>query len=301
MKPANPPPQPPGARAKRPRIPWEDNPVSIKYYVKRFIQRNQARLANKVVIDTPAGSGITAQLLKNAGASVHAYDLFPEYFKVKDVVCERANIVDGLPAPDEFADFLICQEGIEHFSDQYRALKEFNRVLKMGGSLIVTTPNYSNLQSRLSYFVFETEYLLKKMPPNEFDSVWMSDASERELYLGHYFLIGIQRLRGLAKLCGFRIKDIVFTQASNTSVALLPFAYPLLFCAAWWTYYNHSRRNRLPLSAERKEGYRELMSLNTNLSVLVSKTLFVEFEKEAELRSIKGSLISQHESFDVTP
>ncbi len=157
--------------------------------------------------------------------------------------------MDGLPAPDAFADFLICQEGIEHFSDQYRALKEFNRVLKMGGSLIITTPNYSNLQSRLSYFLFETEYLLKKMPPNEIDSVWMSDASDRELYLGHYFLLGIQRLRGLAKLCGFRIKDIIFTQASNTSVALLPFAYPLLLFTAWWTYRNHFRRNVLPLTA----------------------------------------------------
>ena len=31
---------------------------------------------------------------------------------------------------DKSVDAIICQEGIEHFSDQYEALKEFKRVLK---------------------------------------------------------------------------------------------------------------------------------------------------------------------------
>lgn len=285
-----------------PSIPWTENPVSIKYHIKRFIQENKRRLENKVVVDMPAGSGITAALLREAGATVHAYDLFPEYFKAKGMVCHRANIVEGLPLPDGFADFLVCQEGMEHFSDQYRALQEFSRVLKTGGSLIITTPNYSNLQSRLSYFLFETEYLLKKMPPNEIDSIWMmSDSADGEIYLGHYFLLGIQRLRGLAKLAGFRIKDIILTQASHTSVALFPFAYPILRLTGWWTYRNHVRRNVRKPSPERKKVYRELMELNSDRRVLLSKTLFVEFEKEAALDSVKGGLHSQHASFDVIP
>lgn len=284
-----------------PATPYEEDPVSIKYHVKRFIMQERARFAGRVVIDMPAGSGITSRVLKEAGAVVRAYDLFPEYFKAEGLTCERADVIAGLPVPDECADFVICQEGIEHFSDQHRALNEFNRVLKKDGSLIITTPNYSNLQSRLSYFLFETEYFLKTMPANEVDSIWMTGAPEKqEIYLGHLFLLGIQKLRLLAKLSGFRIRNFIFTQASQTSVVLLPFAYPLLQLTNWWTYRNYVRRSRKIPGSPREGVYRELMSLNTNVRLLIDKHLFVEFEKEADLNTARSNLRPRHTSFDVT-
>jgi SAM-dependent methyltransferase len=212
---------------------YEDNTNSIKYHVKLFIRQNQQKFKNKIVIDVPAGAGVTSRILKEAGALVHTYDLFPEYFKVDGLTCERANIMEGIPVADNFADVLVCQEGIEHFSDQYRVFQEFNRVIKENGSLFITTPNYSNLQSRLSHFLFETEYFLKMMPANEADSVWIADPSiSNELYLGHIFLIGIQRLRLLARLSGFKIKRIIFTYPKTTSLVLVPFAYPFICLAS---------------------------------------------------------------------
>ncbi len=290
---------------------WASNPRSIKYYVRRFIAENRDRFAGKIVIDTPAGSGMTAQFLQEAGATVRAFDLFPEYFQPRDMICERANVIHGLPVEAESADFVFCQEGIEHFSDQYRALREFNRTLKKHGTLLLTTPNYSNLHSRLSHFAFESECAGKKMPPNEIDSIWMvSDGGDEEIYLGHYFLLGIQRLRGLAKLAGFRIKQIYPTRISLTSLVLLPFAYPLLGYANWSTYRHYRRRferNRnfargsRPYPRERDQVFEELRKLNVNLSVLLDRTLFVEFEKEADLASVAASLPTQHQSFDVIP
>ena len=279
---------------------YENDPVSIKYYVKRFILENRQEFQGKVVIDTPAGSGITSGILKEVGATVQAYDLFPEYFKVEGLTCERANIMDGLPVPDGFADVVICQEGLEHFRDQYRALQEFNRVLKGDGSLLITTPNYSNLQSKLGYFLFETEYYLKTMPANEVDSIWMADeARSEEIYLGHIFLLGIQRLRLLAKLSGFRIKRIIFTTATKTALVLLPLAYPLLWLTNWWTFRNYIRRDHSIPGSPREEIYRELMRLNTNVRILVDKYLFVEFEKEAELKAVRNNLRGRHTNFDV--
>jgi SAM-dependent methyltransferase len=278
---------------------YEDNTNSIKYHVKLFIQQNQEKFKGKVVIDAPAGAGVTSRILKEAGATVHAYDLFPEYFKVDGLICRRANIVERIPVPDNFADVLVCQEGIEHFSDQYRVFREFNRIVRPNGSLFVTTPNYSNIQSRLSQFLFETEYLLKMMPPNEADSVWMADPSlSSEIYLGHIFLIGIQRLRLLAKLSGFRIKQIIFTYPKTTSLVLFPFAYPFIWLASWWTF---RRSMREPSSAPlpvRRQVYREIMRLNTSTKILVDKYLFVEFEKEAQLEDVRNRLHSQHRTFD---
>ena len=279
---------------------YEDNPVSIKFYVKRYILQHRQEFVDKVVIDAPAGSGTTSKALRDAGAEVHAYDLFPEYFTVKGLACERANIMEGLPVPDELADVVFCQEGIEHFSDQYRALQEFNRVLKKNGSLFITTPNYSNLQSKLSYFLFETEYLLKTMPPNEIDSIWMADESQpEEIYFGHLFPLGIQKLRLLAKLSGFKVKQFVFTKASSTSLVLLPFAYPLILLTNWWTYRNRVRRDRNIPGSPYETLYRELMQLNSNIRLLIDRHLFIEFEKEADLATVRNNLRGRHAAFNI--
>lgn len=279
---------------------YEDNPVSIKYHVKRYILEHRGEFRDKVVVDTPAGSGATSQVLHDVGAEVHPYDLFPEYFKVDGLTCERANIREGLPVTDGFADIVFCQEGIEHFSDQYRALQEFSRVLKPKGSLFLTTPNYSSLQSRLSYFLFETEYHLKTMPMNEVDSIWMSDESlTDEIYLGHLFLLGIQKLRLLAKLAGLEIKQMIATSASGTSLMILPFAYPFILLTNWWTYRNQVRRDHTIPGSPAEKVYREQMRLNCNLQLLLDRHLFIEFTKEADPAAVRKSLRSRHATFDM--
>jgi ubiquinone/menaquinone biosynthesis C-methylase UbiE len=55
----------------------------------------------------------------------------------------RVNIEDEpLPFEDEFFDFILLSEVIEHMEvDPMYMLSEINRVLKTGGTLVVTTPN----------------------------------------------------------------------------------------------------------------------------------------------------------------
>jgi len=149
----------------------DEDPGSIKFNVKQFLLKNQQDLAGKVVVDFPAGNGVTSRILMEIGAKPMAFDLFPEYFRIEGMDCRRADIRTGIPVEDAHADALICQEGIEHFSDQYRALCEFNRVLKPGGMLLITTPSYSSLRSRISYLLSESERYNRHMPPNEIDSV----------------------------------------------------------------------------------------------------------------------------------
>ncbi|MGI8432256.1 MAG: class I SAM-dependent methyltransferase [Chthoniobacterales bacterium] len=279
---------------------YDDNPVSIKYHVKRYILQHRREFLDKVVVDLPAGSGATSQVLHDVGAIVHPFDLLPEYFKVDGLTCARANIREGLPVAEGFADIVFCQEGIEHFSDQYRALQEFSRVLKPHGSLFLTTPNYSSLQARLSYFLFETEYHLKTMPMNEIDSIWMSDESlTDEIYLGHLFLLGIQKLRLLAKLAGLEIKQIIATSASRTSIMILPFAYPIILLNNRWTYRNQVRRDHSIPGSPAEQVYREQMRLNGNLRLLVDRHLFVEFTKEADPAAVRKTLRSRHTTFDM--
>lgn len=279
----------------------EDNPKSIKFYVKKYLIANADYFKNKTVIDFPAGNGITTRLLKEIGANPVPYDLFPEYFEIEGIECIKANIREGLPIEAKSADALICQEGIEHFSDQFAVLKEFNRVLKPEGKLLITTPNYSNIRSKLSYLLSESERFNSTMPPNELDSIWMSNQElTSEIYFGHIFLIGIQKLRVLAKLSGFTIKKIHFTQLKSTSLILLPLFYPFIFLSNWITYKKNLRKNKDFDMETKKKVYGEIYRLAINPKILISGNLMVEFTKEQDFEDVSNQLKSKHKEFGLT-
>ena len=122
---------------------YTQNKKSIKYHLKKFLLAHANEIKGKTVVDIPAGNGITSAIVKDLGANVLPFDLFTEYFKINELQCRRADIMQGIPLDDNIADWLICQEGIEHLPNQNKAFNEFNRVLKVGGKLIITTPNHS--------------------------------------------------------------------------------------------------------------------------------------------------------------
>lgn len=277
-----------------------DNPKSPKYYVKRYLESIRADLKDKTIVDMPAGTGVTTEILMRLGAKVEAFDLFPEYFMLKNVECKRADIADRIPLPNEYADMVICQEGIEHFSDQLKAFKEFNRVLKLKGALLITTPGYSHLAAKMSHLLFESE-TTKSMPPNEIDDIWMSDKSiTPEIYHGHIFLIGLQKLRILAKLAGFRIRENKYVRLSKGSLFLFPFFYPLIFISSVLRYYRNLRKNEnIPLS-HKKSVYREQLAINISPKNLLNKHTFIIFEKEKDVRELDFRLESAVRKFDKT-
>lgn len=280
---------------------YEDNPKSIKYYVKRYLLDNKDQFSGKKIIDFPAGNGVTSRIIKEVGAKPIALDLFPEYFNVDGMSCERANISEGLPLKNETGDALICQEGIEHFSDQLKAFREFNRVLKKDGTLLVTTPNYSNIRAKLSYLLSESERFNSMMAPNELDSIWMSKQDiTNEIYFGHIFLIGIQKLRVLARLSGFKIKKVHFTRAKSTSVILLPLFYPFILISNWIAYRKNLKKNKQFDDATKRAVYKEIYKLSINPKILVGGDLMIEFEKEMDFTDVGKYLKSQHKDFGLT-
>lgn len=274
-----------------------NNPKSIKYYVKRFLDSRGSDLKNKIVLDVPAGNGVTTEILLENGAKVEAFDLFPEYFKIREIECKRANIFEGIPVESNHADMLICQEGIEHLSDHLKVFKEFNRTLKIGGELVVTTPSYTNLSSRFSYFLFESENN-KQMPPNELTDIWMANKSiTNEIYHGHIFLIGLQKLRTIGKLAGFNIKEIRYVRLSRASLLLFPIFYPIIFVSSLLRYRRNMKKNpEIPKEIKLKV-YREQLEININPKHLLNKHTFVIFEKEKECKDVSFNFDSVMKSF----
>jgi len=274
------------------------NPKSPKYYIKKYLDEKREELRNSIVIDIPAGNGVTSELLLELGAKVEPFDLFPEYFMLEGVECKRADIMEGIPLNDEAANILICQEGIEHFSDQLKVFKEFNRVLRPHGKLVITTPSYSNLSARLSYLFFESE-THHQMPPNEIDDIWMSDKSiTNEIYHGHIFLIGLQKLRILGKLAGFRICEAKYLRLSKGSLFLFPLFYPFILTSSLLRYLRCLRKNRQVPYQTKKEVYNEQLKLNINPKYLLNRHTFIVFEKETDYRNVDFRIESVVKRFD---
>ena len=275
-----------------------DNPKSLKYYLKRYLDSQKKQLQNKIVLDIPAGNGATTEILLENGAKAEPYDLFPEYFMLKNIECKRADIADKIPVTDNYADMLICQEGIEHFSDQLKTFKEFNRVLKTNGKLLITTPSFSNLASKFSYLLFESE-TTKKMPPNEIDDIWMSDKSiTSEIYHGHVFLVGLQKLRMLGKLSGFKIHEIKYVRLSKGSVFLFPFFYPLILISSFLQYFRNLKKHKEIPTSYKKEVYKEQLKINVNPKHLLNKHTFIIFGKEKECKDVDFRIDSTARPFE---
>lgn len=109
------------------------------------------------VLALPVGSTI---LDGGCGLSIWVTDEIRKNYALHNIDCEAQSIdfcrryysddryrvgdLYALPFPDDSFDAITIREVIEHIREPERALLEMKRVLKVGGRIILTTPNYSS-------------------------------------------------------------------------------------------------------------------------------------------------------------
>jgi SAM-dependent methyltransferase len=101
------------------------------------------------VLDAPAGRGALVRRLLDEGYEASACDIDPEQFEVEGVECRRANLNERLPYEDASFDAVLSCNGLHRVYALGRAVSEYARVLRRGGRLIVTVPNFSGLPRRV--------------------------------------------------------------------------------------------------------------------------------------------------------
>jgi SAM-dependent methyltransferase len=105
-----------------------------------------------VAIDVGCGTGEVMALLHEAGAEVVAgTDLSPHALAHAAARVEHGSLTaaraEQLPFADHCADVVVSLEVIEHLDSDLAALSEYHRLLRRGGTLIVTVPAYESLWS----------------------------------------------------------------------------------------------------------------------------------------------------------
>lgn len=270
---------------------------------KRFIYDYYASLPDltgKTVVDIPCGDGRASHIFRQRGAEVIALDLFPKFMKAPGITARMADLRQPLPLPDECADYVVCQEGIEHIPDQLAVLCEFNRILKPGGTLVITCPSISHARARLAHLLVENDSW-RRMPPSLVDSVWVTDADVDRIYFGHLFLIGVQRLTTLCGIAGFRVKERRRTDVGASSVVLGILFYPLILLASVLAYRTYARKQRRSIPPETgKPVWRDHARLNLSPTTLFCKHIFWIAEKECTTderrRQIRASRTDRYSS-----
>lgn len=105
------------------------------------------------LLDAPAGEGALSQKLSGSH-DVVAVDIDEHYFKLTGIPFKKVDLNKELPFENDSFDYVVSIEGIEHLENPFLCVREFARVLRPEGSLIITTPNIMSIKSRTRFFFY---------------------------------------------------------------------------------------------------------------------------------------------------
>ena len=133
--------------------------------MKKFLVRQLDPLGKELnILEAGCGAAAFTSTLKNYSSDIVATDISTEQLEINksrylDVKFLFADLSERLPFQDNTFDVIWCSEVLEHLYSPLFALKEFNRVLKPGGKLLVTVPFHGMLKNLLiALFKFDRHY-----------------------------------------------------------------------------------------------------------------------------------------------
>src|SRR5437867_2619061 len=102
------------------------------------------------LLEFGAGAGNLLKRLGDLGynGKITAIDILPRPESLPDAVrWLHADLNEAIPARDRSFDVILASEVIEHLENPRAVFREFSRVLRREGRLILTTPNQESIRS----------------------------------------------------------------------------------------------------------------------------------------------------------
>ena len=214
------------------------------------------------ILDAPAGTGTLSKKLQDAGFEVFAADIAPELFKLPGVQCEKADFNYNLPYEDEFFDYILNSNGIEHLEDQYNFVRECFRILKPRGKLLITTPNILNLKARVANLLLGL-HTFHDRPHNEVDDY----EGGGHINMASYFDLRINLHRN-----GFKI-ILVTTHMHSTTAMLFLFLVPFVYIMTYRSFKREKNRKQ-------RDKNKDILKHVFSPDLLFGKKLFILAEKD---------------------
>jgi ubiquinone/menaquinone biosynthesis C-methylase UbiE len=97
------------------------------------------------ILDVGGNDGSFALMLRTNLNDVQIVDVSEKALQIareRGILSHRVDLNnEAFPFPDNYFDRVFCIETLEHLNDPEHCLGEINRVLEIGGMLVLTTPN----------------------------------------------------------------------------------------------------------------------------------------------------------------
>jgi ubiquinone/menaquinone biosynthesis C-methylase UbiE len=120
--------------------------ITVKRYQEILIDLLKYRKTNNI-IDVGAGDGHFAEVAKSNGWNVYA----TEFDDVSVNLCRQKGVttnigvLDASNYEDSMFDLIFSLEVIEHINNPVEEVNKFRKILRKGGGVYVTTPNFKSL------------------------------------------------------------------------------------------------------------------------------------------------------------
>lgn len=155
---------------------YEFDIVSTEKGVREHLDRYRfalTRLAgSEAVLDAACGSGYGTKMLRSRARRVvgvevsdHALAYAADHYAGEGIAYQKADLRSLLPFPSDTFDMVVSFETIEHLIEQEALLGEFRRLLRPGGTLLISTPDKNIISGGLPS---DNPYHLKELTKGEF-------------------------------------------------------------------------------------------------------------------------------------
>lgn len=164
------------------------------------------------LLDAGSGGDALGRVLKDRGFDVFSLDLYEQPFLKNRFI--RADMNACLPFVDGSFDYILCSESLQYLENHAGLFREFQRLLRKGGSVVLSIPNLLNANSRL-YFLQRGYY------PN-FKPIRTIDAKKGWDGIA-YNPVSLVDIMELVKRNNFTLRCVKASRMKSSNFPLYPF------------------------------------------------------------------------------
>ncbi len=193
-------------------IEWEVESFHWWFFVRRKLLKTLLSSLNIskncIALDVGCGTGANLGILEAAGFNVVGLDRSSYALSLtqKKINCPLVNgDLSGLPMRAESVGLIVAMDILEHLEDDLNGIKEFYRVIRNGGTLIVTVPAFKFLKGIQDIVTghkrrYSKQEILSKMEQGGFEIL-------RHSYFNFFLFFPILIGRRIINLLGLKVKS----------------------------------------------------------------------------------------------
>lgn len=235
----------------------------VEIFGRSFNSQSKGRL-----LDIGSGNGTLVALLAHTSPNLkpNCVDYTDALIVDKSIPLSIVDLNnEKLPFDNDVFDFISCTEVIEHLENYRLLIREAYRVAKPGATIVFTTPNVLNLNSRLRYLHYGFHSLFGPIDVNRVEAFSTG---------GHITPIQYFYLAHAILEAGFTDIKLEYDKKQSSSLAWLVLLYPII----WLTGLNTARREKNKKNIN--DSNKAILTPTNTFGMLLGRTIVVSALKK---------------------